>query len=1020
MNFFKTVFIVFPLLVLVMQVHAQEVNHWESVVLSNNDAKYFPGTSAPDSDWKSTNFSDDTWLDGKCAVGYGDGDDLTVIDPVISVYLRTEFTIIDKTKIARAILNMDYDDGFVAYLNGLEIARANVGTVGVEPSYNTVASGNHEALLYSGGIPEAFSISSTDLSTLLKDGINVLAVQVHNVVSNSSDMTCMPFLSLGITDESNNYSDTPAWFVPPVEDFTSSRLPILIIDTEGGISIPDEPKVNATLRIAYNKEGNLNYVDGPYHESSGPIGIEMRGNVTQGFPKKPYTFETRDSLGNNRNVKICGLPAENDWILRACYLDKTLMRNAIACQMSIDMGRYASRYVFCEVILNGSYDGVYLLMEQIKRDKNRVDIEELHPWTTDPDSIMGGYIYEVSQSADDFGERRGFRYPDAEDVNIEQYNYIKNYDDSFRAVMNQTNYADPKTGYPKWIDVQAFIDEIIVQEATKNCDAYGWSSYFFKSRWKKLAAGPVWDFDQALSNSTWNDGSNYSEWILTKSNTSVPTFWAKLFNEPVFKYLLKKRWFELRQSILNTDTLMNFIDRNAELLDGGAQQRNFQRWPILGVELWRSLPGWAERDTYQKEVDYMKTFFVNHLNWMDQQLASVPDQVITVPDLTISEIMYSAYNGPEQEYLKIDNTGDSEVDLTGFFFSDGIEYSFEEGQTLAAGNQFIIASDPVIYQQRYGSAPDGMYHGQLENKGEKIELQNSYGVTIDVVSYTDTLPWPVSNLENTGSIALIDLYSDNSLPQNWEFVGNNIEVPNLVISEIMYEPAEGSDYEFVEIVNAGDLDVEMAGIFLSDAISYNFPDDLILGAGEIVVVASNTTWFESKYGFTALGNFTGKLDNNGDQIVLQNIQGGIIDVVKYNDVAPWPIVDPVNPRSIELIDINSDNALGENWVLSETAMGTPMNLYNTGLDQNILSCKTIHIYPNPASDILNIRFNEYYKGSLKIELYDMIGSLQLVESKNDFNGDHYSINISNLSKGTYILKVNRKNLKTAEKVVITR
>jgi hypothetical protein len=147
----------------------------------------------------------------------------------------------------------------------------------------------------------------------------------------------------------------------------------------------------------------------------------------------------------------------------------------------------------------------------------------------------------------------------------------------------------------------------------------------------KLCGGPAWDFDQALSNSTFNEGPNYSEWIITKSEwdgwlaENHPPFWRKLFNERKFKLKLAKRWFALRTDVWSTATIMEFINNTAAYLNE-AQQRNFTKWPILGQEIWRSTPGWAQRDTYQKEVSYLKAFLQNRLAWMDAQLQPVFDE----------------------------------------------------------------------------------------------------------------------------------------------------------------------------------------------------------------------------------------------------------------------------------------------------------------------------------------------------------------------------------------------------------
>jgi hypothetical protein len=425
------------------------------------------------------------------------------------------------------------------------------------------------------------------------------------------------------------FSDSTRSVLKKPMSFTSSNLPIIVITTENGRSIPDSPKINADMGIIYNGEGARNNLSDPFNHFNGRIGIEMRGNATQSFPKKPYLFETRDATGKNLNVSLLGLPEENDWALIAAYIDKTFLRDPLAYRMSRMTGRWAPRTVYCELVLNGQYQGLYILTEKLKRDKNRVDIAEMDSTDISGEAVTGGYIYEVSQAGPEFGERRRFIYPGGDAIRPEQAAYIRNYDDGFRNIMTRSTYADPNTGYPAWIDVDSFIDEILVQEACKNSDAYGWSSHFFKDRSEKLQAGPVWDFDQSLSNSTFNDGPNYSEWIIEKPDfdgwlrQNYPPFWIKLFREPAFKEKLSNRWESLRKGPFHTDSLIQFIDQTAANLNE-AQERNFQKWPILGVEIWRSTPGWKERNAYQKEVDYLKAFLANRLNWMDDQLRS-PD-----------------------------------------------------------------------------------------------------------------------------------------------------------------------------------------------------------------------------------------------------------------------------------------------------------------------------------------------------------------------------------------------------------
>lgn len=218
------------------------VDHWETAIYSDDLWRYFEGLSEPPADWNTLTFDESTWLEGKGGIGFGDGDDSTVVaDPLISVYLRKTFTVPDASKISSAILNVDYDDGFVAYLNGVEIARSNIG--GYPPAYNETSfpEESHEAQLYLGGSPEIFFVDEQTIQSLIVTGANVLSIQVHNIDSTSSDISSNVFLTFGITDNSSFFGPTPFWYVIPssmlhtnfdIDGFTQQ----LILTDAGGIT----------------------------------------------------------------------------------------------------------------------------------------------------------------------------------------------------------------------------------------------------------------------------------------------------------------------------------------------------------------------------------------------------------------------------------------------------------------------------------------------------------------------------------------------------------------------------------------------------------------------------------------------------------------------------------------------------------------------------------------------------------------------------------------------------------------
>jgi len=620
------------LLCLPVWLFSQSIDHWETAVFDNDIWKYLEGTFEPDTNWRKLAFNDAGWTQGQGGVGYGDNDDNTIINPVTSLYLRKTFTIVDTSEIVTAILHVDYDDAFVAYLNNIEIARANIGSVGDHPPYNQGSSSLHEAQMYQGGNPDAFIINPQLLNTILNQGDNVLSVQVHNDNISSSDLTGRIFLSFGIGNTSSNYSPTPSWFVPPL-NFTTSNLPIVVINTNGQ-TIQDDPRIVCDMGIIDNGFGNINSLNDPYNNYNGKISIEYRGSSSQSFPKKPYALETQDSLGNNNNVSLLGMPVENDWILYAPYTDKALMRNFLTFDLGRKMGNYSPRTVYCELVVNGDYRGVYILMEKIKRDNDRVDIAKLDFDDLAGDSLTGGYIIKIDKYTgtggldwlSDFPDIGGgslyiqYHYPEASVIAPQQMDYIENFVDSFEYALAGPDFTDSLIGYSKYIDVNSFIDLYIINELSKNIDGYRLSTYMYKDRddnGGKLTMGPFWDYNLAYGNADYCSGGITSGWEVNGGCGGDNPFWfERLLDDTIYQNKLKCRWEYLRDRSFHEDSIFNFIDSVAFYLDD-AQQRNFQKWDILGNYVW---PNYYVGSTYQDELNFFKNWIGDRLVWIDNNL----------------------------------------------------------------------------------------------------------------------------------------------------------------------------------------------------------------------------------------------------------------------------------------------------------------------------------------------------------------------------------------------------------------
>ena len=103
------------------------IYNWDAVIDWGDEWFYFPGNSAPTPDWQYLETDISFWSTGNSGFGYGDNDDNTNISQVISLYVRKDFLITDASNIAKALFHLDYDDGYVAYINGVEFSRRNLG-----------------------------------------------------------------------------------------------------------------------------------------------------------------------------------------------------------------------------------------------------------------------------------------------------------------------------------------------------------------------------------------------------------------------------------------------------------------------------------------------------------------------------------------------------------------------------------------------------------------------------------------------------------------------------------------------------------------------------------------------------------------------------------------------------------------------------------------------------------------------------------------------------------------------------
>ena len=575
------------------------------------------------------------------------------------------------------------------------------------------------------------------------------------------------------------------------QNFTDSNLPIVVIETDGGVNIPDEPKVSGTMKIIWHQDGSRNYMsdlDNPeFLNYDGRIGIERRGSSSQGsFNKKPYAIETRENDDiTNRNVSILGMPEENDWVLNSLAFDQTGMRDVLTYELSNRLGQYASRSVYCEVVINGDYKGLYAFMEKIKPDKGRVNIEKMDETCNNYPEVTGGYITKADKTTGGdpvawtmqgygggwWGNSTDFihHYPKPADITNAQNNYIHGVFTSLASVANQHNTSS--SGITSVIDIPSFIDFMIIAEYSSNVDVYSLSTFFHKDRMGKLRAGPVWDYNLAYGYDAYGNRSRYDVWQFNNGNNDGPKFWKDLFDTDLFRCYLAKRWFELTEpgQPLNYDFVCNRIDE-IDALIAEAIPRDNQRW--------------NQMTQHAQYVEDMKNWIQLRINWLNQNIGSYQGCVdVDLPPLVISKIHYHpmdywGIDGDHYEFIEITNNGSETVDLTGVYFRElGITYRFPDGSHVAPHEAILLCSDSLAFVDYYRMVPFGQYTRKLSNKSENLVLADAWGNVIDEVCYYDTEPWPVQADGDGPYLELKNLDSDNSLAENWT-IGNDLtEVP---------------------------------------------------------------------------------------------------------------------------------------------------------------------------------------------------------------------------------------------------
>ncbi|WKK65115.1 CotH kinase family protein [Lutimonas zeaxanthinifaciens] len=367
-------------------------------------------------------------------------------------------------------------------------------------------------------------------------------------------------------------------------------LPIIYIETDNNQEINSKEDYF---------EGTISIDGGRYFSdfSSASMKIRGRGNSTWMHPKKPFQMKFPEK------TEMLGMPEDKKWVFLAEFSDKTLIRNTIAFEMGYlsDLD-YTPESVFAEVVINGVYNGTYNIAQKVEESDHRVVLGDT------------GYLLEIDQlerlDPDDVYFRTdrfliNIKEPETE-YNSDTYNYARDLINEFEDVLMGPGFADPESGYVKYIDMDSFIDWYLISEIVKNQDSRSFSSIFLNViPGEKIKMGPLWDFDLAFGNVDYSECEHPTGFWVKDHD-----WYARLFEDPVFVEKVKSRFQYYRE---NQNFILDKMDFYATQLKW-SQYENDEKWDLFGRYVW---PNPVVYDSHQAEVAHLKAWYKERMDWLD-------------------------------------------------------------------------------------------------------------------------------------------------------------------------------------------------------------------------------------------------------------------------------------------------------------------------------------------------------------------------------------------------------------------
>jgi hypothetical protein len=1042
---------------------AQIPLYWNTIITQGDTGKYLVPDTIIHESWTLAEFNDTTWTDGPSGFGYGDGDDNTIIEDAGSVFVRYRFDVENLQDYQAILLHVDYDDAFVAYINGQEIARGNISVEGM-PAFDAYADNpDHEASLYQGGQPESFQLN--DIDGLVIEKNNLIAFQVHNADATSSDLTLIPFLSLGSTKAENNQvaKELEIPIKWPHTDFKiDADGDTLYLFDPSGAMLQELicPALLADRSFGVTADGVRRHYENPTPGKANAFGhVKIPDTVTFSAEEGLYQSDVNLNLSSNGNNALIYFTLDGS--------NPDTSSQLYEGPITIDK----STVVSARVVRDESLMGPTTIKSYILNDHDNLPVLSL---VVEPEHFFDYHegIYEHGPNSQlDFPHFGANFWNDWErPIYLEMYepdgskafgvnagtkifgNWSRGQDQKSLGIYLRKSYGDRRVNYRIFNDNPIDKFERFVLRNSGN----DWNNTMFRD----ALMGTM--FHESIDKQSYRPAVLY----INGRYWGIHNIREKINDEYLeAHYDLEKNEFSMLESHYkvvegHSDdyiNLMEFIDQNDLSISDNYQYvsqkidiDNFiyynignlfidnWDWPGNNIKYWKEHKAGSKWRWIAYDMDFGYAIWdPDRVNFNTLAFATESNGPNWPNPPWSTFLLRSLLQNPDFQNRFLSLFAD---ELNTRLSSEHTKMRLEALKT-------SIEEEIPRHMQRW-SGSTGYWRQKVDEMEIFCELRPD--IVVDhLKAYFDVTTHLVTaevNLMNAGQIQINSLTPDEypwvapyfsnvpvevqALPNpGYQFVrwegdleGSNIrqevtpsssmnikaifrksdgDLRSVVINEIFYKSGETEIADWVELYNKGNATVDLSDwIFSDDKNSFVLPQHTAIASGEVLVLARDSDNFSKYYGSTISSiGFGFGLSEKGECLTIKNANGEIADEVCYESVIPWPVLNNP-PQSITLQNPHSDNKLAKNWSNS-LAGGTP------GIADHLplgLEHQVIELYPNPSASSIFIKSDNLVSGSLEISIFNLDGRKIYSELITHKSKDDIRISPP-LAPGNYLIKI---------------